>query len=207
MEYLFKVLIIGEAGVGKTALIRRYVDNVFSFKYKATIGVDFALKTLELDSNTSVRLQLWDIAGQERFGIMTRVYYKEAAACVIVFDITERRTLDAAVKWKQDLDSKVYLPNGDPVPCILVANKCDLEPRPVPKEEITAFAKEHGFAGWYESSAKECINVDRAFKLLIYKVLNASPAAGPADAADDGAFRVDETQATAAPAEKKGCCK
>eukprot|EP01139_Manchomonas_bermudensis_P006182 Amastigsp_a176621_117.p1 type:complete len:208 gc:universal Amastigsp_a176621_117:635-12(-) len=207
MEYLFKVLVIGEAGVGKTALIRRYVDNVFSYKYRYTIGVDFALKVVELDPNTTVRLQLWDIAGQERFGVMTRVYYKEAAACVIAFDITERRTFEAAKKWKQDLDSKVHLPNGDPVPCILVANKCDLEPRPVPKEEIADFVRDNGFVGWFETSAKDCINVDRALKMLIYKVLNANPAA-PADTADDDSFRVDGAGPSGAgAAEKKSCCK
>merc|ERR1711916_108951 len=148
MEFLFKVLVLGEAGVGKTALIRRYVENTFSFRYKYTIGVDFALKVVELDSKTTVRLQLWDIAGQERFGVMTRVYYKESAACVIVFDITERRTFEAVAKWKQDLDAKVHLANGEPVPCILLANKCDVEgDRPVSNEEIEDFVKEAGFIG------------------------------------------------------------
>lgn len=169
-------------------------------------AVDFALKVVDLDPNTTVRLQLWDIAGQERFGVMTRVYYKEAAACVIAFDITERRTFEAAKKWKQDLDSKVHLPNGDPVPCILVANKCDLEPRPVSKEEIAEFVKENGFVGWYETSAKDCINVDRALKLLIHKVLNTNPGAPAGEAGEDDAFRVD-AERPASEEKKTGCCK
>lgn len=122
-EYLYKILVIGELGTGKTSFIRRYVHNFFSQNYRATIGVDFALKVLNWDQKSIIRLQLWDIAGQERFGNMTRVYYKEAAGAFIVFDVTRNATFDAVIKWKQDLDSKVQLPDGSPIPCILLANK------------------------------------------------------------------------------------
>lgn len=83
-----KILVIGEPGIGKTSLIRRYVDNVFDKNYTATLGVDFALKVVPWENNMQIQLQLWDIAGQERFSSMTRVYYKQATACVIIFDIT-----------------------------------------------------------------------------------------------------------------------
>lgn len=122
-EYLYKILVIGELGTGKTSFIRRYVHNFFSQNYRATIGVDFALKVINWDQKTIIRLQLWDIAGQERFGNMTRVYYKEAAGAFVVFDVTRNATFDAVIKWKQDLDSKVQLPDGSPIPCILLANK------------------------------------------------------------------------------------
>lgn len=122
-EHLYKILVIGELGTGKTSFIKRYVHQFFSQNYRATIGVDFALKVLNWDSKTIIRLQLWDIAGQERFGNMTRVYYKEAVGAFIVFDVTRSSTFEAVVKWKQDLDSKVQLPDGNPIPCILLANK------------------------------------------------------------------------------------
>merc|ERR1712080_664594 len=106
--------------------------NIFSMHYKSTIGVDFALKVVNWDENSVVRLQLWDIAGQERFGNMTRVYYKDAAAAFVVFDLTRSATMDAVQKWKSDLDMKVVTVTGEPVPAVLLANKCDM-----PREETS----------------------------------------------------------------------
>jgi len=171
-EYLFKVLVIGEASVGKTSLIKRYVENHFSSKYKYTIGVDFALKQLEWDAHTEVRLQLWDIAGQERFGIMTHVYYREATAACVVFDISSRKTFEAVPRWKNDVDMKVHLPNGQPVPCILLANKCDLGTNAVTAEELDKFTKENGFIAWFETSAKQNRNVDEAMHLLVEHIIH-----------------------------------
>ncbi|XP_070589779.1 ras-related protein Rab-32 [Erythrolamprus reginae] len=173
-EHLFKVLVIGELGVGKTSIIKRYVHQLFSQHYRATIGVDFALKVLNWDTRTLVRLQLWDIAGQERFGNMTRVYYKEAVGAFVVFDITRGSTFEAVSKWKHDLDSKVVLPNGSPIPTILLANKCDQKKdssqNPSPSQ-MNQFCKEGGFAGWFETSAKDNINIDEAARFLVENIL------------------------------------
>lgn len=81
------------------------------------------MKQLQWKDDTTVRLQLWDIAGQERFGVMTHVYYKQAVAACVVFDITQPKTLQAAIRWKADLDEKVLLPSGATVPALLLANK------------------------------------------------------------------------------------
>ncbi|KAL3226268.1 hypothetical protein MRX96_025178 [Rhipicephalus microplus] len=124
-DLLFKVLVIGDFGVGKTSLIRRYTEGVFNPAYKITIGVDFSLKHLVYNGNKHITLQLWDIAGHERFGYMTRVYYKYATAAVIVYDLSRPATLHSVLKWKADLAAKVELPNGRPLPVLLVANKCD----------------------------------------------------------------------------------
>ncbi|KAM4865593.1 ras-related protein Rab-32 [Thomomys bottae] len=171
-EHLFKVLVIGELGVGKTSIIKRYVHQLFSQHYRATIGVDFALKVLNWDSRTLVRLQLWDIAGQERFGNMTRVYYKEAVGAFVVFDISRSSTFEAVLKWKSDLDSKVHLPNGNPIPTVLLANKCDQKReggQTLP--QMDQFCKDHGFSGWFETSAKDNINIDEATRFLVENIL------------------------------------
>ncbi|XP_011334322.1 ras-related protein Rab-32 isoform X2 [Ooceraea biroi] len=172
-EHLYKILVIGELGAGKTSIIKRYVHQFFSQHYRATIGVDFALKVLNWDPHTIIRLQLWDIAGQERFGNMTRVYYKEAVGAFIVFDVTRSATLDAVVKWKQDLDSKVQLPDGSSIPCVLLANKCDQQKEGLVNSstKMDEYCKEKNFAGWFETSAKENINIEEAARFLVNKIL------------------------------------
>eukprot|EP01091_Cochliopodium_minus_P006721 TRINITY_DN1671_c0_g1_i1.p1 TRINITY_DN1671_c0_g1~~TRINITY_DN1671_c0_g1_i1.p1 ORF type:complete len:146 (-),score=18.92 TRINITY_DN1671_c0_g1_i1:103-540(-) len=118
LELLFKILVVGEIGSGKTSIIRRYVHNEFNYQYKATIGVDFSFKELDYDKNTHVKLQLWDIAGQERYGNITRVYYKEAVGAFVVFDLTRMETFNVVHKWKRDIDDKVKLQDDSPIPGI-----------------------------------------------------------------------------------------
>ncbi|XP_075169857.1 RAS oncogene family member Rab32 isoform X1 [Haematobia irritans] len=194
-EHLYKILVIGELGTGKTSFIKRYVHQFFSQNYRATIGVDFALKVLHWDPNTIVRLQLWDIAGQERFGNMTRVYYKEAVGAFIVFDVTRSGTFDCVSKWKEDLDSKVQLPDGSPIPCILLANKCDQDKQGVVTnaEKMDEYVKEHGFAGWFETSAKENINIDEAARALVNKILLNDKLISASDLADSEKFNLNNS--------------
>jgi len=172
-EHLYKILVIGELGTGKTSFIKRYVHQFFSQNYRATIGVDFALKVLNWDQSTIIRLQLWDIAGQERFGNMTRVYYKEAVGAFIVFDVTRSATFDAVLKWKQDLDSKVSLPDGSQIPCVLLANKCDQQKQGLVTmpAKIDEFCQKNGFSGWFETSAKDNVNIEESAKALVSKIL------------------------------------
>jgi small GTP-binding protein len=173
-EYLYKVLVVGDVGVGKTSIIKRYVHNIFSMHYKATIGVDFALKVLNWDAKSVVRLQLWDIAGQERFGNMTRVYYKEAVGAFVVFDVTRIGTFEAVQKWKADIDAKVTVGSEErPIPVVLLANKCDLarEAFVQTQEQMDAFCKEHKFAAWFETSAKDNIGIDRAARFLVERIM------------------------------------
>ena len=180
-ELLYKVLVIGDIGTGKTSIIKRYVHNIYSTNYKSTIGVDFALKVIHWDNDTTVRLQLCDIAGQERFGNMTRAYYKEAVGAFLVFDVTRRSTFDAVTKWKQDLDSKVtLLETGGPIPVVLIANKIDLL-SPTNDEDddewnslvesMDKFCETHGFIGWFQTSAKDNLNIETAANTLVASII------------------------------------
>uniref|UniRef100_A0A1I8NYK4 Ras-related protein Rab n=1 Tax=Stomoxys calcitrans TaxID=35570 RepID=A0A1I8NYK4_STOCA len=206
-EHLYKILVIGELGTGKTSFIKRYVHQFFSQNYRATIGVDFALKVLHWDPNTIVRLQLWDIAGQERFGNMTRVYYKEAVGAFIVFDVTRSGTFDCVNKWKEDLDSKVQLPDGSPIPCILLANKCDQDKQGVVTntEKMDDYVKEHGFAGWFETSAKENINIDEAARALVNKILLNDKLISASDLADNEKFNLNNSGDQSVNEDKSKC--
>ncbi|XP_060765388.1 ras-related protein Rab-38b [Neoarius graeffei] len=171
-EHLYKILVIGDLGVGKTSIIKRYVHQTYSTNYRATIGVDFALKVLNWDSET-VRLQLWDIAGQERFGNMTRVYYREAMGAFIVFDVTRPTTFDAVTKWKEDLDSKLTLANGKSITTVLLANKCDQSKDILVNNglKMDQFCQENGFVGWFETSAKENLNINEAANFLVKHII------------------------------------
>eukprot|EP00002_Diphylleia_rotans_P025797 TRINITY_DN511_c0_g1_i1.p1 TRINITY_DN511_c0_g1~~TRINITY_DN511_c0_g1_i1.p1 ORF type:complete len:209 (-),score=56.11 TRINITY_DN511_c0_g1_i1:663-1289(-) len=200
-EYLYKVLVVGDIGTGKTSIIKRFVHNIFSMNYKSTIGVDFALKVINWDAKTIVRLQLWDIAGQERFGNMTRVYYKEAVGAFVVYDVTRVSTFEAVTKWKNDIDNKVLLPGDRPIPVVLLANKCDLarDGMMKPTAQMDKFCEDNGFIGWFETSAKENTNIEKATKFLVSKILEndvrrAEPEPGLVN-----------PNAAAAP-QKSGCC-
>ncbi|KAH9417303.1 rab32, member RAS oncoprotein [Dermatophagoides pteronyssinus] len=186
-EYLFKILVIGELGTGKTSFIKRYVHQYFSQYYRATIGVDFALKVLNWDDNILIRLQLWDIAGQERFGNMTRIYYKEAVGAFLVFDVSAPSSFNAVLKWKHDLDTKVCMADGQPIPCLLLANKCDANKEGIAAdpEMLEKFCKENNFCGWFYTSAKENTNIEESAKFLVGKILQRQKHFALEDVADN----------------------
>ncbi len=175
IEKLYKVVIVGDIGTGKTSIIKRNIHDIFSMHYKSTIGVDFALKVMK-SNDITYRLQMWDLAGQERFGNMTRVYYKEAIAAFVVFDITRESTLEAIIKWKSDIDNKVTLPNSDdPIPVILLANKSDLNDDDKyweeKSKELDEICNTHKFLSWYKVSAKDNINIESAMNELLLKII------------------------------------
>ncbi|XP_008643041.1 PREDICTED: ras-related protein Rab-7L1 [Corvus brachyrhynchos] len=180
-DRMFKVLVVGGATVGKTSLVQRYANDSFNRHYKSTVGVDFALKVVQWSESETVRLQLWDIAGQERFTSMTRLYYRDASACVIMFDVTNVSTFSNSQKWKQDLDSKLVLPDGSPVPCLLLANK-------VRSLGVLGCGKENVFSGWVETSVKENKNINESMRVLIEKMMSSSTGHGSSSSAGSGDY-------------------
>ncbi|KAK7101746.1 ras-related protein Rab-7L1-like [Littorina saxatilis] len=174
-ELLMKVVVIGDVTVGKTSLIQRYVNNTFREGYKATIGVDFSLKQIQWSDVCTIKLQLWDIAGQERFASITRAYYRDADGCLLLFDVTNLASFRRAATWKEDLDSKCRLPDGAPVPCLLLANKSDLShKRQVSRDEIRALCGKYPFIGWREISVKDNVNISQSLSYLVDFMLGQS---------------------------------
>ncbi|KAF2895834.1 hypothetical protein ILUMI_10343 [Ignelater luminosus] len=169
-ELLFKFVIIGDFGVGKTSIIKRYAEGIYSNTYKLTIGADFAIKTFDWDDNTKVILQLWDIAGHERFGSLTSVYYRYAVAAAIVFDLTRPETFNSIEKWLVDLRSKVNMPNGQSLPIILLANKGDVTISNLP-HHIADYCKQNNILSWFITSAKDDTNIDEAMYFLLSTVV------------------------------------
>jgi len=148
---------------------------VFSDKYLCTIGVDFIPKVVMWNSTTRVRLQFWDIAGQERFGHMTRMYYKGAVGAVVVYDVSREHTFKAVEKWKANLDEALSTPEAS-IPAILLANKCDMiKNYPIDKAQMMTFCQEHGFSNFFETSAKEDLNIQEAFKFLVGRIIEKDP--------------------------------
>ncbi|XP_022081077.1 ras-related protein Rab-7L1-like isoform X2 [Acanthaster planci] len=170
-EKYFKVLIIGDPRTGKTSFMRRYVGHQFTDNYIETQGCDFGLKRIRRSPTELVGLHIWDIAGQDAFRHLTRVFYRSASAAVVMFDLTSRRSFEHVKEWKQDLDAKVAMPDGSPVPCLLLGNKSDLDQYVVTDEEITLMSQDLNFVGWSKISVKDYVNIDQPMLFLVDVIL------------------------------------
>uniref|UniRef100_A0A0K0FDU2 Ras-related protein Rab n=1 Tax=Strongyloides venezuelensis TaxID=75913 RepID=A0A0K0FDU2_STRVS len=171
VQRLYKILIIGDPGTGKSSIIRQFVQNTYTQYYKATVGVDFATKILMYDDGTLLRLQLWDVSGQDRFSNLTRVYFKDAHGAIVVTDSLRKDTLEGGLKWKNDLDNKIRLADGNLIPTICVANKCDVK-KDLDEKEFNKFAKENNFCKGMICSAKENIAIEDIFRELSKLILD-----------------------------------
>ena len=167
---IFKIILIGDSGVGKSNILSRYVNNYFSESSKSTVGVELGCKIEEING-TKVKVQIWDTAGQERYKSITQTYYKGAKGALIVYDISRKESFNSIDKWIGDL--KEY---GEENVCvILVGNKCDLENiRQVSTDEVSKKAEQYNI-GFCETSALSSKNIDTAFQMLIKKVSEKLP--------------------------------
>jgi len=163
-DYLFILVLIGDSGVGKSCLLLRFADDKWTDSYISTIGVDFKIRTIELDQKT-IKLQIWDTAGQERFRTISSTYYRGAHGIIVVYDVTNKPSFDNVARWLTEIDK--YAREG--VNKLLVGNKCDLEDREVSKEEGKAFAESKGIP-FLETSAKVGTFVDTAFLMMAHEI-------------------------------------
>jgi len=157
-SYLFKYIIIGDTAAGKSCLLLQFTDRRFQPVHDLTIGVEFGARMVTIDGK-SIKLQIWDTAGQESFRSITRSYYRGAAGALLVYDVTRRETFNHLSTWLEDARQH----SNNNMTITLIGNKCDLEhKRQVTVEEGEQFAKEHGLA-FLETSAKTAYNVDESF--------------------------------------------
>ncbi|XP_058419584.1 ras-related protein Rab-8A isoform X2 [Diceros bicornis minor] len=160
-DYLFKLLLIGDSGVGKTCVLFRFSEDAFNSTFISTIGIDFKIRTIELDGKR-IKLQIWDTAGQERFRTITTAYYRGAMGIMLVYDITNEKSFDNIRNWIRNIEEHA---SAD-VEKMILGNKCDVNnKRQVSKERGEKLALDYGIK-FMETSAKANINVENAFFTL-----------------------------------------
>lgn len=178
-DHLFKLLIIGDSGVGKSSLLVRFADNTFSGNYITTIGVDFKIRTIDVNGER-VKLQIWDTAGQERFRTITATYYRGTHGVIVVYDVTSGESFANVKRWLHEIDQ-----NCDVVNRILVGNKNDDPDRKVVlSEDARRFAHQMGIQ-LFETSARENINVEETFRAITELVIKSRKEQKRLNAGDD----------------------
>uniref|UniRef100_A0A0C9RP76 TSA: Wollemia nobilis Ref_Wollemi_Transcript_6127_1229 transcribed RNA sequence n=1 Tax=Wollemia nobilis TaxID=56998 RepID=A0A0C9RP76_9CONI len=203
-DYLFKVVLIGDSGVGKSNLLSRFTRNEFCLESKSTIGVEFATRTVQVEGKT-IKAQIWDTAGQERYRAITSAYYRGAVGALLVYDITKPTTFDNVGRWLKELrdhaDSNIVI--------MLVGNKSDLKHlRGVATEDAQSFAEREGLS-FLETSALEATNVEKAFQTILAEIhrIISKKALASEEAAGTG-IKEGKTIVVAESDNnsKKGCC-
>ena len=168
-DIVFKILMLGDSEVGKSCFLMRYSDNVFVENYITTIGLDYKLKTIKLDSGKIIKVQLWDTAGQDKYRTIAKNYYKGSHGILLLYDTTKMSSFENIREWIQDIRQEVC-----PKSIIfLIGNKIDLtEQRKIAKEQGEELAEEFKIP-FFEASAKSGENVDEVFKALYEKIIEA----------------------------------
>ena len=166
-DCVYKVLLLGDSTVGKTCFLLRYCDKTFQEAHLSTIGLDYRLKTMTLQSGKNIKLQIWDTAGQDRFRAITKNYYKGANGIILIYDVTNRQSYENVKNWITQIREEAN-PN---VVIYLAGNKVDVseEEKVVKTEEGKKIAEEFNLP-LYETSAKNGVNINRIFEELVEKV-------------------------------------
>lgn len=197
-DYLFKLLLIGDSGVGKSCLLLQFADKTYTESYISTIGVDFKIRTIDLDGKT-IKLQIWDTAGQERFRTITSSYYRGAHGIIVVYDCTDLETFNNLKQWLEEIDRYAC----ENVNKLLVGNKCDLtDKKAVDHQTAKEYAEQLGIP-FLETSAKNATNVEQAFLTMATEIKNR---VGPPSSAGDSGKGVKIDQGKPVETSKSGCC-
>ncbi|VBB18902.1 Ras-related protein Rab-1A [Yasminevirus sp. GU-2018] len=202
-DYLIKIVVVGDSGVGKSALLTRFADGTYTDTYVSTIGVDFKMKTVDIDGKV-VKIQMWDTAGQERFRAITAAYYRGCNGVMFVFDISSRESLDSIAKWRSEVE-KYASDKQLKVQCVLVGNKSDLDHRAVSSEKARQVADLLEME-YFETSARLSDTVDDAFTFLarsaVQELTRQRLSTNMTDNTDDGSRRLNPSK----PIKVSKCC-
>ncbi|GAA5799159.1 GTP-binding protein of the rab [Helicostylum pulchrum] len=204
-DYLFKLLLIGDSGVGKSCLLLRFADDTYTESYISTIGVDFKIRTIELDGKVC-KLQIWDTAGQERFRTITSSYYRGAHGIIVVYDVTDNESFENVKEWLREIER--YASDG--VNRLLVGNKSDLtDKRQVTLSNSKKWADSVNIP-ILETSAKNSSNVEQAFLTMARQIKEKMAILGQ-DNIGNNTNKIKVTQGTALrspanDAKSGGCC-
>lgn len=160
-DYLFKLLLIGDSGVGKTSILFKFSEDTFSPAFISTIGIDFKIRTIEVDGK-KIKLQVWDTAGQERFRTITTAYYRGAMGIMLVYDVSNLKSFENISNWIRNIEMHAT----QDVELMILGNKCDIaDKRQVSKEKGEQLALQHSIK-FMETSAKANINIEESFTTL-----------------------------------------
>ena len=167
-----KIIVIGTSGTGKTSLVNKWTKNLFSEAYKATIVSEFGFKIFEKDGKL-YRIQLWDLAGQDKNAMVTKIFAKDAHGCVVMSDATNIQTREDTLRWKSSVDEVATFLDGGKLPCLLVENKADLidDANAENCPELESFGTNNGFCGSFRTSAKTGLNINEAMNYLIKNII------------------------------------
>tara|TARA_Y100000310_G_scaffold327834_1_gene394786 strand:+ start:216 stop:875 length:660 start_codon:yes stop_codon:yes gene_type:complete len=168
-HYLFKTVIVGDTGVGKSSILRTYIHDDFTPYYNSTIGIDFHVKVISIEHEKKVKLHIWDTAGTARFQNIVRNYYKDCLGCVVVFDVTNQDSFENVTKWIKDVHCHSY--NPESLSFVLVGNKIDMTKcRQVSRKKAADMAANLGMH-YVETSAKFNTNIEETFGHLILQIV------------------------------------
>ena len=165
--YKFKVILIGDSGVGKTSLLNRYMDKEFSNNIPCTISADFKIKSIQINPLTSAQIAIWDTCGQEKFRAITKQYFKDAHGIILVFDVSDRRSFLDLNNWLDEIQNNSI---KDDASIVLVGNKIDLKYRCISHEDANSFAKNKGLV-YCETSSKDGINIESPFENVAKEII------------------------------------